>query len=36
MWDGTIVGELPAAATEEEIMHLATGSADDDADEPVP
>lgn len=30
MWDGTIVGELPAAATEAEIMHMATGSADND------
>ncbi len=26
MWDGTIVGELPAASTEAEIMHMATGS----------
>lgn len=26
MWDGTIVGELPAASTESEIMHMATGS----------
>lgn len=25
MWDGTIVGELPAGASEEEIMLLATG-----------
>jgi ribose transport system ATP-binding protein len=25
MWDGTTVGELPAGATEEEIMFLATG-----------
>ncbi len=33
MWDGTIVGELPAAATEAEIMHLATGSADDDVEQ---
>jgi len=29
MWDGTIVGELPAAATEEEIMRMATGSAEE-------
>jgi ribose transport system ATP-binding protein len=28
MWDGTIEGELPAGSTEEEIMHVATGSAD--------
>ncbi len=28
MWDGTIEGELPAGATEAEIMHMATGSAD--------
>ncbi len=27
MWDGTIEGELPAGATEEAIMHMATGSA---------
>lgn len=33
MWDGTIVGELPAAATEAEIMHMATGSADNDAEQ---
>ena len=33
MWDGTIVGELPAAATEEEIMHMATGSANNDAEQ---
>jgi ribose transport system ATP-binding protein len=33
MWDGTIVGELPAAATEAEIMHMATGSADDDVEQ---
>lgn len=25
MWDGGIAGELPAASTESEIMHLATG-----------
>ena len=25
MWDGTIAGELPAGASEAEIMHLATG-----------
>jgi ribose transport system ATP-binding protein len=25
MWDGTILGELPAGANEEEIMQLATG-----------
>jgi ribose transport system ATP-binding protein len=31
MWDGTIVGELPADATEAEIMHMATGSADNNA-----
>ena len=28
MWDGTVEGELPAGSTEEEIMHMATGSAD--------
>jgi ribose transport system ATP-binding protein len=33
MWDGAIVGELPADASEAEIMHMATGSADND-DEP--
>jgi ribose transport system ATP-binding protein len=33
MWDGSIVGELPAAATEAEIMHLATGSADDEVEQ---
>jgi hypothetical protein len=25
MWDGTIAGELPPGATEEEIMFMATG-----------
>ena len=30
MWDGTIVGELPAAASESEIMHMATGPTDTD------
>ncbi|MEZ4519542.1 MAG: sugar ABC transporter ATP-binding protein [Chloroflexota bacterium] len=30
MWDGTIVGELPAAATEAQIMQMATGFADGD------
>ncbi|MDX1414088.1 MAG: sugar ABC transporter ATP-binding protein [Candidatus Promineifilaceae bacterium] len=33
MWDGTITGELPAGATEAEIMHMATGFAKD-SDEP--
>ncbi len=33
MWDGTIQGELPAGSTEEEIMHVATGSADKQAQE---
>jgi ribose transport system ATP-binding protein len=28
MWDGSIVGELPAGSSEAEIMHLATGFAD--------
>ncbi len=29
MWDGSIIGELPAAATEAEIMHMATGFVDE-------
>ncbi len=29
MWDGAIVGELPGGATEEEIMLVATGHADE-------
>lgn len=29
MWDGTIEGELPADSTEAVIMHMATGSAND-------
>ena len=33
MWDGTIEGELPAAATEAEIMHMATGQADTDGEQ---
>jgi ABC-type sugar transport system ATPase subunit len=31
MWDGRIVGELPAGSTEAEIMRLATGFADEQA-----
>jgi ribose transport system ATP-binding protein len=31
MWDGTIVGELPAGSSEAEIMHLATGFANGEA-----
>jgi ribose transport system ATP-binding protein len=34
MWDGSIVGELPAASTEAQIMHMATGSIDGKAKEP--
>ena len=29
MWDGAIIGELPAGASEAEIMHLATGQKED-------
>ena len=30
MWDGAIIGELPAGSSEAEIMHLATGQATSD------
>ena len=33
MWDGTIVGELPAGAGEADIMHLATGFAESSRNE---
>jgi len=33
MWDGSIVGELSAGATESEIMHMATGSTNNDDEE---
>ncbi len=36
MWDGAIVGELEGGATEEEIMLVATGHADDPTDATTP
>ncbi len=36
MWDGHIVGELPAKSSEQEIMLMATGRKKDDAAQALP